>query len=191
MCPTIEQMALKSQIDHLKSQVVTIRQSILHDSQKLEYFGRRLNTKKEAIAQEHSIIAAICIQDKNRLSTAAIERDFEHTLQEMGKKLSCPLQVFCTAAAVHLQYLTGGERRRGFPTMQSTQIGALRDWLISTTLPKRNSYAQSFLEEVDGLVKTMQPWICDTTAFVKMTEDDKKAWKLQFESSISGLKQVY
>lgn len=188
---TVEQMASKEQISRLEEQVEEEKDLIRLDNEELLKFSRRTKSLEGALFHDNSSIVATCIKSRNQLSTAAISQDYETALQEMGRVVSDPLQVFCVAAAVHLKYLNTDKRQTGFPEIEDTKIGALRDFLISTTLPKRNIYAQAFLDEVNNLLVSMRPWITDVSGNPKMTIDMRKIWEGQLELHIQELEQAF
>jgi hypothetical protein len=183
-------MAIRKQIAQLEQQREDAQKLSRAEADKLASFGRRIKHLERALFYARSNLRATCIKDRNTRSSAAIRRDFENTLHEMGRNPTESLQVFCVAAVLHIKYLKSPKRLTGFPTTEDTQIPALRDWLISTTLKDRNNYAQAFLEDIDNLVTSMQPWINDTHADIKMTPQMRGDWEPQLEAAIKGLQEV-
>ena len=71
----------------------------------------------------------------------------------MGRQPSKNLQVFPVSAYVHLHYQNSHnseKRHPGFPNREDTQVPALREWLIRTTLDDRERIVHSFLDDVDS-----------------------------------------
>ena len=110
--------------------------TIRKDGNLLLALERRLKSLGNALFFARSRLRVACIQHRNQISTAAIRKDYEATLQEMGRQATKPLQVFAVSAAVHLSYLSRPEANvthPGFPNREDTKIADFRDWLLGTT----------------------------------------------------------
>ncbi|PVH76323.1 hypothetical protein DL98DRAFT_641647, partial [Cadophora sp. DSE1049] len=152
---------------------------------------RRLASIEKQMFWTKSRIYVACIKDRNDLSTAAVRRDFDETLAEMGRTSSNPLSVFCTASRVYLEYLKkdNDQKHPGFPNREDTQIPALRDWLVGTTFSNRERYAQAFLEDVETMLESMSPWINDEHSDQKMTAELRGIWEPHFKTEVSKLQE--
>jgi hypothetical protein len=89
-----------------------------------------------------------------------------------------------------LSYQASQGRLSGFPTVAETQIPALRDWLIGTTLNDRSRYARAFLEDVENFVAWMQPWVNDKYGDTKMTQETREFWESDLDRKVLDLEEV-
>jgi hypothetical protein len=168
-----------------------LQDAIRKDEKLLLSLGRRIASLNKAKFYAQSRLDVASIQHRNQMSTAAIRKDYETTLQEMGRESTKPLQVFAVSAKVYLTYLSHPEKLHpGFPRREDTNVGALRDWMLGTTLDTRERYAQAFLEDVEHFVNSMQPWINDKYGDMKMSADVREIWERQFENQVLELEQV-
>jgi hypothetical protein len=191
---TSEQTELRKRASETEKRHSELQGTIRKDGELLLSLDRRLKNLDKALFYAESRLRVAAIQHRNQLSTAAIRKDYEMTLQEMGRQSTKPLQVFAVSAEVHLNYLAlarqPGRIHAGFPNRSDTNIPALRDWLLGTTLDTRERYAQAFLEDVEQFVRSMQPWINDKYRDMKMSAEVRESWEPQFENQIMELKQV-
>ncbi|KAH8820314.1 hypothetical protein F5884DRAFT_866052 [Xylogone sp. PMI_703] len=162
------------------------------DAFELTSTQRRIDSNKKALWYAESRIVKSCIDNRNQLSAAAIESDYEATLKAMEKEANVPLKVFGVAAATHLKHIANPRyKQRGFTNIQDTQIGALRDWLISTTLDDRQQFAQAFLDGVEQLVQSIKPWIADTLGDAMLTSDQRVQWSSILDEDVDELKKRF
>ena len=188
---TSERISLRKQLVNLEKRLADTEDTLQKDNVDISSLGRRIASLKKALFYARSRMKVACIKNRNELSTAAIRSDYEDTLQEMGRSTTGPLQVFCVASTVYLNYLKfPGRVHAGFPTSQDTYIPLFRDWLIGTTLKTRERYAQTFLEDVEGFVESIQPWVNDTFGDTKMTAELREFWEPQLEDSVSKFEEV-
>jgi hypothetical protein len=170
-----------------------LEDTIRKDGELLLSLEGRLRSLGKALLFARSRLKVACIQHRNQISTAAIRKDYEATLQEMGRQATKPLQVFAVSAVVHLHYLSrpgANVIHAGFPNREDTKVADLRDWLLGTTLETRDSYAQAFLEDVEQFVNSMKPWINDKYSDMKISADERKRWEPQLEGQVVELEQV-
>ena len=191
---TSEQTELRKKASEMEKRYSELQGTIRKDGEMLLSLDRRLKNLGKALFYAESRLRVAAIQHTNQLSTAEIRKDYEMTLQEMGRQSTKPLQVFAVSAKVHLNYLAlahqPGRIHPGFPNRSDTNVPALRDWLLGTTLDTRERYAQAFLEDVEQFVRSMQPWINDKYRDMKMSAEVRESWEPQFENQIMELKQV-
>ncbi|KAK0105169.1 hypothetical protein ONS95_004433 [Cadophora gregata] len=190
---TDEQMALRNELSEVQKLLDDARKTYHQGADELSSLGRRVAHLRTALFHARSHIRVACIQNRNKVATAAIRRDYNDTLAEMGRESSGPLEVFCVAATVHLQYLKmePSMTHPGFPQRQDTQIGRLRDWLVSTTFPTRESYAQAFLEDTEATLDSMMPWIKDKYADYKMPSFIREQWEPQMDRDLEELQNQF
>jgi hypothetical protein len=148
----------------------------------------------KALQFNTSRIYQACNDDRKAKAIAAVKKDFENNLRNMGKTGSDKtLQVFCTASMVSLDYLMiqdRGMKQMGFPDQQSTEIPKLRDWLVEFTLPGRESKAQAVLEDFERLMTSMKPWVDDRSGDVKFSASEMAQREPGFERSVKELAEV-
>lgn len=138
-----------------------------------------------------SRVAAKCIEHRNTLSSEAIRRDFNKTLQEMGKLQTDSLEVFPVSADLYTIYLRDRDSKiHGFQTLQDTGVPPLRDWLVGTTITTRGKYAQAFLKEVEHVVAWMRPWVNDKFADTKMSCETRDQWEPEIDAALDALSKV-
>ncbi|KAH7390044.1 hypothetical protein BKA64DRAFT_757002 [Cadophora sp. MPI-SDFR-AT-0126] len=190
---TAEQMASRNELAEVQKLLNDARKAYHEGAEELASLGRRVSHIRKALFHARSRIRVACIQNRNKAATTAIRRDYNETLTEMGRESSGPLEVFCVAATVHLQYLRMEPSfvHPGFPHRPDTQIGRLRDWLVSTTFPTRESYAQAFLEDVEATLDSMMPWIEDKYADHKMPVDIREQWEPQMDRELNELQNQF
>lgn len=129
-------------------------------------------------------------------ATAAVRRDFENNLREMGKTgQDSTLEVFCTASSVYLKYLafdnrTRGKRIQGYPDNQTTEIPQLQKWLYGLTVPSREQKAQTLLQNVELMINSMIPWVNDRSGDMKMTLLQRKENEPKFQTQLDELHKV-
>ncbi|RFU34362.1 hypothetical protein B7463_g1957, partial [Scytalidium lignicola] len=159
-----------------------------NEASELLAIQNRIDSNTKAWWFSESRIHKACIDNRNELSALAIKNDYEATLKEIGKESAVPLQVFGVAAATYLKYITNRlYRSKGFPNIQDTQIGSLRDWLISTTLNDRQQYAQAFLDDIEQFLYALKPWIADTLGDALLTADQRALWSSAIEQRVDEL----
>ncbi len=188
-----EQFELRKILLELQQQVSHLKDMVQSGDKDLVSYGRRIAYKQKALFYAKSRFMVQCIRHRNEQSSAAIRKDYLATLQEMGRQPSKNLQVFPVSASVHLHYQNPHNsemRHLGFPNREDTQISALREWLIGTTLDNRERIVQSFLDDVDAFLASVQPWIMNTFGEVKMSVDLRAKWEPRMESLVSELEAV-
>lgn len=152
---------------------------------------RRIGLNENTMGLADSRIRKACINYRNELSALAIRANHEATLKEMEKESTTQLQVFGVAAEAYFSRVNNPRcKTPGFSSIQDTQIPALRDWLISTTLHDREKYAQAFLHDVDQFLCSIKPWISNVVGDVMLTQKEKAIWSSAIEQSLSGLRKV-
>lgn len=110
----------------------------------------------------------------------------------MGREVTTPLQVFPVAASIHHSFQTRGRTcdYPGFPTSVATGIGALRNWLNSTTLDSRDRNAQAFLVDVESFCIEMLPWANNEHGDMKMSAEVRALWDKDLNAKIGSLNEV-
>lgn len=155
---------------------------------KINSLHRRKSYLELAGFYKMSRVAAKCIEHRNTLSSEAIRRDFNKTLQEMGKFQAQSLEVFPVSADLFTIFLRDQDSKmHGFQTLQDTGIPSLRDWLIGTTIETRGKYAQAFLKEVEHAVAWMRPWVNDKFAATEMSCETRASWEPEINAAIHTL----
>lgn len=181
---------LSSLLNRLAEQKSTVQSK----EDELKSLSNRDVSIQKALFWTRSTLAAKCIKYRNNLSAEAIKQDFANSLREMGREHKGDLKVFCVAATIFLSYESknnrGTLRLPGFQTIQDTQIPALRDWLIGTTLNTRDRYALAFLEDVENFVNWMQPWMNDKYGDTKMTVQTRERWEPELDQKVLELESV-
>ncbi|KAE8443183.1 hypothetical protein EG329_002282 [Mollisiaceae sp. DMI_Dod_QoI] len=187
-------LALRNELAQKEKQLSDTKAKIKGDVKKLLSFSRRLEGIQSSIFHTKSRIRTACIKNRNDVSTAFIQRDYEDTLQQMGRESTGPLQIFCVASRVYLQYMKikgPSIKHPGFPNRADTQIGALRDWLVGTTFDTRERYAQAFLEDVENFLDSVTPWINDKYGDLKMSAEIREVWEPLVEAKLGELQQKF
>lgn len=154
---------------------------------------KRIEQLNDAQKGTMSQIAVACYNDRKTRQIAAVRKDFENTLREMGKEnLTKPLPVFCAASTTFLKYQNKNFKKKcmGFPTKQETEIPQLRDWLTKFTLDNREKNAQAFLQDVEQLIASMKPWIDDKRGDLKIYAAKRKQWEPALQARIKELNLV-
>lgn len=134
---------------------------------------------------------AVCIKNRNLVSTTEIRKDFDAAARQVGRKGNGkPLQVFCVSSWAFTQLSNGGPPFPGFPKIQDSGIPNLQDWLGEATLPTRNRNALSFLEDIVSLELSMVPWLVDTSVEFKMTGAQRNNVEDFFDKHFQNLIKV-
>ncbi|TVY91158.1 Nuclear GTPase SLIP-GC, partial [Lachnellula willkommii] len=165
--------SVMSTLASLRKKLADAEEAIQTEESQVSSLGRRKSNIELALWHARSRIASQCIKYRNALSAEAIRQDFTKSLLEMG-----PYQV-----------RTG--RAPGFTTVQDTEIPALRDWLIGTTLDTRAKYALAFLADVENFVAWMQPWINDSYGDTKMKAEMREHWEPDLNGKVLKLQQSF
>lgn len=166
------------------------------DADKIDSLNKSIVSLTTALYFNKSRIYQACNDDRKAKATAAVRKDFENNLREMGKTGSDnALQVFCTASVVYLDYLMmqgmdRGKKALAFPDQQSTEIPKLRDWLVEFTLPSRDSKAQAVLEDIERLMTSMKPWVDDRSGDIKFSAPERAEREPGFERCVKELNEV-
>lgn len=179
-----------STLANLEKKYADVNEAIQTEESQVLSLGRRKSNIEIALWHARSRIASQCIKYRNEMSAKAIRQDFTNSLLEMGRKPKDNLQVFCVSASLFLAYQVHTGRAPGFTTVQDTEIPALRDWLIGTTLDTRAKYALAFLADVENSVAWMQPWINDSYGDTKMTAETREHWEPDLNEKVLKLQQV-
>ena len=183
---------MRIELVRLQNDFAQLKENLGRDSEGLLKLQDRIKKKKrdKDVAVSNQLKA--CLEHRNNLSIQAIRKDFSNTMREMGSESTATLQVFPVAASVHLKYMPEIPEQKvsGFPTLQSTGIGALRDWLNSITLDSRQKIAQAFLEDVEIFYHSMQPWANDKYVDTKMPTELRAVWEARLDLQIKGLEMV-
>ena len=179
-----------STLASLEKKAVDAKEATQTDESQVLSLGKRKCNIELALWHARSRIASQCIKHRNNLSAEAIRQDFTSSLLEMGRKPKDNLQVFCVSASVFLTYQAQDGRIPGFTTVQDTEIPALRDWLIGTTLHTRNKYALAFLADVENFVAWVQPWINGSYSDTKMRAETREQWEPDLNGKVLELQQV-
>ncbi len=135
-----EQFELRKQLRELQQQLSDLKDTVQSGDKDLVSYSRRIAYKRKALFYARSRFMMQCIRHRNEQSSAAIRKDYLATLQEMGRQPSKNLQVFPVSASVRLRYQNSQnaeKRHLGFPNREDTQVPALREWLVGTTLDDR------------------------------------------------------
>lgn len=180
----------------LRKKLSTLKETAGREADKVDSLDKSIKNLTSAVQSNKSQIYQACNNDRKAKATAAVRKDFENNLREMGKTDSKKaLQVFCTASVVYLDYLMiqsmdSGKKTLGFPDQQSTEIPDLRDWLVEFTLPDREAKAQALLEDIERLITSMKPWIDDRSGDIKMSVLERAEREPQFGNRVEELAQV-
>jgi hypothetical protein len=188
-----EQFELRNKLLELQQLRSDLKDMIQSGDKDLISYGRRIAYKHKSLFYARSRFMVQCIRHRNEQSAAAIRKDYLATLQEMGRQPSKNLQVFPVSASVHLYYQNphnSEKRHAGFPNREDTQVPALREWLIGTTLNARERIVQSFLDDVDAFLASVQPWIMNKFGESKMSADLRAQWEPRMESLVVELEAV-
>jgi hypothetical protein len=181
---TAEELSLKDEKARLENELSELK------SGSLPTLYRRINSIETALWHTKSRLWSACIKNRNRIASKAITNDFETTLKELGRKSTGELRVFCVSSRLHLRYLRNGSRHMAFPNFNDTQIPALREWLIASTLEPREQYAQAFLEDVEAFLNSMLPWVHNKYGDAKMTVEQREFWEPQLGQNVVQLRKV-
>jgi len=185
-----EQVEVRKKLAELQKQLSELKDVMQSASRELISYTRRAESKNKRLFFAQSRIQVKCIRHRNDFSTSAIRSDYRATLQEMGRQVNQDLEVFPVSATIHLKYQSTEMRHRGFPNISDTNISALRDWLYGTTLDDRERIAQAFLDEVDGFLASIQPWIMDKYGGTKMSAEQRAVWESHMEAKTANLEAV-
>jgi hypothetical protein len=188
-----EQFELRKKLRELQQQLSDLKDMVQSGDKDLVSYGRRIAYKRKALFYARSRFMVQCIRHRNEQSSGAIQKDYLATLQEMGRQPSKNLQVFPVSASVHLRYQNSHnaeKRHPGFPNREDTQVPALREWLVGTTLDDRERIVQSFLDDVEAFLASVQPWIMNTFGEIKMSADLRAQWESRMESLVAELEAV-
>lgn len=131
----------------------------------------------------------ICINHRNQSSTAALQRDFQSISKNIGESGKAPLPVYCVSALKYLDHLDG-KKDYGFPREFDTQIPALRNFLVETTLEDRHESATLFLRKAEGIRIGLIAWACDTSADHKISPEERIQLEADFEKKASNFLEV-
>ena len=164
------------------------------EANKIDSLNKGIASLTNALQFTKSQIVQICNRDRKDKASAAVRKDFENNLREMGDTgTKKTLQVFCTSSVTYLNYIyanTSTRKTIGFPDPQTTEIPRLRDWLIEITVPSREGKAQGLLESIERLMGSMKPWIDDRSGDAKMTIIQRREYQPIFEGQVKELEQV-
>lgn len=188
-----EQFELRNKLLELQKKLSDLKDMVQSGDKDLVSYSRRIAYKHKTLFYARSRFMQQCIRHRNEQSSAAIRKDYLATLQEMGRHPSKNLQVFPVSASVFLFYQNSHnseKRHLGFPNREDTQVPALREWLIGTTLNDRERIVQSFLDDVDAFLASVQPWIMNTFGEIKMSADLRAQWEPRMESLVAELEAV-
>lgn len=186
-------MELRNKLAQLEKQLSDLSNTTQKQTKSLLSLSRAIGSLKRASFFARSRVLAQCFQHRNELSIAAVRSDYEATLQEMGRQPIKQLQVFPVSATLYLSYQSlndGNKSAMGFPNREATQIPALRDWIMGTTLENRDKNAQAFLNEVDGFLDSTQLWIAGKYGDSKMSAELREHWEPQLDRMVVELEVV-
>lgn len=184
---------MRAKLADLEKKHSDLRSTMQEEAGDLVSCGRRIVHLKRALFFARSRISASCVAHRNSLSIGAVKGDYETTLREMGREPNKQLQVFPVSATVYLWYQMRNNshvQHELFPNREDTQIPALRDWLMSTTLDNRERCAQAFLDDVDVFLASVQPWLVDSSGDGKMSVEVKKFLEPQVRMKVDELEAV-
>lgn len=187
-----QQLAALVKIAELEDLVFNLRKAEAVATKEQSNLMKRHKDLKKAIYFAESRIVQECNKHKNQKSIAAVRRDFENTRKGMGCTSTTPLPVFCVAANTSLRYKTqaAGVMKLGFPSGATTEIPALRDWLIKFTFEGRERIASSIVIGTELLIATIRPWINDKQGNIKLSDMGRANVESILEDKVKELDQV-
>ena len=160
------------------------------DGSKLFNATKKIEDLNKALKRSESRKLHACIENRNRVSTTEIRKDFEAARRQMGcKDNGQPLQVFCVSSWA-FTILNIKDVFQGFPKLHDTGIPRLQNWLCETTLPTRDRNAVAFLEDLVSLELSMVPWLADTSVEFKMSGGQRTNVESFFTKQFDNLKKV-
>ena len=178
----------------LRRKLAGLKEIARNEANMIDSLNRSIANLTSALRSTKSQIVQTCNRDRKDKASAAVRKDFENNLREMGDTgTKKTLQVFCTSSVTYLNYISANTSTRkamGFPDLQTTEIPRLRDWLVEITLPKREEKAQGLLESTERLMGSMKPWIDDRSGDMKMTIIQRRGCEPIFEGRVKELEQV-
>lgn len=188
-----EQIGLRKEIGEVEAKLSDARNYAAAIDKETTSLNKRLRSNTIAQFTSRSRIVRTCLKHRSGLSAAAIQKDYNRTLQEMGRDTNSMLKIFCVTAGLFLLYIKPQKANwkvSGFPTLGDTCIPELREWLITKTLEPRERYATEFLEEVEECVVWMLPWVHDKYGDIKMDVQVRTHWESETSSKVAELQQV-
>ena len=159
----------------LKERVDSTRDQVKRKKKALSLCNRSMQIYKSETRR-------ICIEHRNEAAIIGIEAKYADVAKETGTyDEEKPVHVFCVSALEHLNHLDG-QASCGFPRDFDTQIPALRNWLIGTTLGSREVGAEQFLKAVADLEHDITVFASVTTFNYKMTPNER----IQINTIVNG-----
>lgn len=131
----------------------------------------------QAMEEGESRLKYLCIQERNR----KMVRNVVESLLKAAKSHASSQAIASSLPAVvplsshAYNEMKKGKNATGFPTLESTGIPALGNWLTDTSLPIREAWVDSDLHHIQVLFDAVHGWTQDefnTLPF--LTKDEKK-----------------
>ena len=164
---------------------------------KFDAAGCELYNGQEKIRQLENTIKflqsrqkAVCIKNRNEVSTKELRKDYQIALKQLGQQNKKPLQVFCVSALTFAIMAKGATPVEGFLKLSDTGIPLLQRWLVETTLKDRERNAVAYLEDIVNLEISMTPWVADTSAEFKMPPTQREIVEDIFDKNFATLRKV-
>lgn len=155
---------------------------------------QRLNQFEDRLLRNESLKRAFCIKNRNEVHTSELRKDFAEQCRAMGRKAPIqPLDVFCVSAQTYFGFL--GDRNSanippGFLSKADTNIPSLKEWLIQTTLPKRERNADDFLQSIVRFEISLRPWVASKAIDYKLSPEQSLALSTSYNVGMESLSGV-
>ncbi|KAJ0297576.1 hypothetical protein COL516b_010625 [Colletotrichum fioriniae] len=147
----------------------------------------------QAMEEGESRLKYLCIQERNR----KMVRNVVESLLKAAKSHASSQAIASSLPAVvplsshAYNEMKKGKNATGFPTLESTGIPALGNWLTDTSLPIREAWVDSDLHHIQVLFDAVHGWTQDefnTLPF--LTKDEKKKVRQAVREVNDDLKEI-